>query len=194
MTTVLDALRQVPDPRSRRGRVYPLYGILAVLLLAAMHGETSLRGMWQWGKRRAKRLERYEPLGLWGSGYPGLSTVWTVLQRLDAEVLVAALRPLLPQGEHVMIDGKVLRGSKRAAGEKTLAVLTMAGQQLGAVYAQRRLEGEDELSAALAMLEEIPMEGKVVSADAGILKAAFAQKVVEKGGPISDSSRRISRA
>lgn len=194
MRTVLDALRQVPDPRSRRGRVYPLHGILAVLLLAAMHGETSLRGMWQWGKRRARRLVGYEPLGLWGSGYPGLSTVWTVLQRLDAEALVAALRPFLPQEEHVMIDGKVLRGSKRAAGEKALHVLTMAGQQLGVVCAQRRLEGEDELSAALAMLEEMPVEGKVVSVDAGILKAAFAQKVVEKGGAISDSSRRISRA
>ena len=187
MKTILDALRRVPDPRSRRGRVYPLHGILAVLLLAAMHGETSLRGMWQWGKQRAERLVRYEPLGLWGSGYPGLSTVWTVLQRLDAEALVAVLRPFLPEETHLIIDGKVLRGSKRAAGEKALQVLTVVGQQLGAVWAQRCLEGEDELTAALALLEEIPVAGKVVSVDAGILKAAFAQKVVEKGGAISGS-------
>ncbi|MEM4204537.1 MAG: hypothetical protein QXS54_10755 [Candidatus Methanomethylicaceae archaeon] len=57
-------------------------------------------------------------------------------------------------------DGKHLRGSKR----------------LG--------EG-DELAAALAILEEFPLEGKVISADAGILKAPFVQKVVEKKGGIS---------
>jgi len=53
------------------------------------------------------------------------------------------------------------------------------------VLAQRRMEGEDELAAALALLEEVPVAGKAVSVDAGILKAAFAQKVVEKGGPIT---------
>lgn len=107
-----------PIPVPGGGVCIPYNGILAVLLLAAMHGETSLRGMWPWGKRRAERLVRYEPLGLWGSGYPGLSTVWTVLQRLDAEALVAVLRPFLPEEAHLIIDGKVLRGSKRAAGEK----------------------------------------------------------------------------
>lgn len=139
--------------------MYPLYGILAVLLLAAMHGQTSLRGMWQWGEKRAERLVWYEPLGLWGSGYPRLSTVWTVLKRLDAATLVEVLRPFLPEDKRVMIDGKVLRGSKRAAGERALSVLTVVGQHLGAVLAQRPLEGEDELSAALALLEEVPVAG-----------------------------------
>ncbi len=54
MKTLLEVLQSIPDPRSRRGRIYPLYGLLAVLLLAAMHGERSLLGMWQWGKAREK--------------------------------------------------------------------------------------------------------------------------------------------
>ena len=45
MRTVLGLLRQIEDPRSRRGRIYPLWGVLAILMLAAMDGETSLRGM-----------------------------------------------------------------------------------------------------------------------------------------------------
>ncbi len=184
--SILEALRQVPDPRGRRGRVYPLHGMLAILLLAAMNGETTLRGMWQWGKLRAERLLRYEALGLWASGYPALSTVWTVLQRIDAEALVTALGALLPEKEHYMVDGKALRGSKRRAGAGALWVLTVAGQELGAVLAQRELEGKDELTVALALLEEMPLEGKVVSADAGLLKAPLVQKVVEKGGPISE--------
>ena len=50
--SLLERLRKVPDPCFRRGRVYPLYGLLAVLILAAMQGENSLLGMWQWAKER----------------------------------------------------------------------------------------------------------------------------------------------
>ena len=66
-----------------------------------------------------------------GGGYPGLSTVWTVLQRVDVEALGAVLRPFLPAEAHVLMDGKALRGSKLGAGEQALWVLTLAGQQLG---------------------------------------------------------------
>ena len=180
MPTVLEVLKGIEDPRSRRGRRYPLRGILAVLLLAAMHGETSLRGMWCWGKLRSDRL--LHKLG-W-KRYPTLGTMWYSLQRLETGELERGLRAWLPEEEVYVVDGKRLRGSKRA-NRGALAVLTLVGERLGQVLAQRQVEGGDELAAALALLEEVPLEGKVVSADAGILKAPFAQKVVEKGGATS---------
>ena len=61
-------LQSIPDPRSRRWRIHPLYGLLAVLLLAAMHGERSLSGMWQWGKAREQVLVNNEAPGLWARG------------------------------------------------------------------------------------------------------------------------------
>ncbi|MCD6290089.1 MAG: hypothetical protein J7M34_06255, partial [Anaerolineae bacterium] len=91
------------------------------------------------------------------------------------------------------MDGKTLRGSKWRGGEAALQVLTMAGQALRGIVGQRLVEGRDELEAALQLLEEVPLGGKVVSVDAGIMKAPFAQGVVEKGGPILGSSRTINR-
>ena len=44
--SLLDCLREVPEPRRREGRIYRLDGILGILILAAVEGETSLRGMW----------------------------------------------------------------------------------------------------------------------------------------------------
>jgi len=38
---VIQALKTIPDPRRRRGRHYPLFGLLAIVLRAAMHGERS---------------------------------------------------------------------------------------------------------------------------------------------------------
>ena len=52
----IQALTTIPDPRSRRGRHYPLFGLLAIVLLAAMHGERSLRGMWLWARARQDDL------------------------------------------------------------------------------------------------------------------------------------------
>lgn len=178
--SLLDALRQVKDPRSRQGKIYELWQILAILVLAAMQGETSLHGMWSWGKEHAALLQ--QRLDLWR--YPGLVGIWKVLKRLDGGALEEALRPWLAEEQAYAVDGKHLRGSKRGV-EAALHVVTLVGQRLGQVLAQREVKGGSELEAALALLEEMPLEGKVVSADAGILQAPFARKVVEKGGAIS---------
>jgi len=194
--SLLDLLRRIPDPRARRGRVYPLYGLLAVLILAAMHGENSLLGMWEWAKQREARLVNQISLGLWGRPHlPCLGTFWYALRRLAVGELERVLREWVAgwgEEQAYALDGKTLRGSKRQAGEGALQLLTIAGQLLRGVVGQYRVEGQDELEAALQMVEELPLAGKVVSADAGLLKASLVQKVVKKGGPILGSSKRTS--
>ena len=183
MKVLLDELRKVQDKRSRHGRYYPLYGLLGVLLLAAMHGENSLRGMYLWAKARADRLAEYEPLGLRGK-VPSLGTFWYALRKVESGELEAVLRGWVEEQEKVYaIDGKVLRGSKREK-KSALGVVAMVGHTLRQVVMQQEIEDGDELEAALKLLTEVPLEGKIVSADAGILKGPFAQAVVEKGGPI----------
>ncbi|MEJ5346702.1 MAG: transposase family protein [Chloroflexus sp.] len=177
MGSVLEALHQRKEPRSRQGRIYPLWKLVAIVLVAAMHGEPSLRGMWRWGRAHAAevvwRLRRWR--------YPGLSTRWSAVQRVASGERAAVLRPWLGEEWAYAVDGKRLRGRKRA-GERALAVLTMAGQELGKVVAQRRVDAENEVAAALALVAEVPLAGTVVSADAGILHAPVVQTVVNNGG------------
>ena len=183
--TVLQVLKTIPDPRKRQGRQYPLYGLLSILLLAALHGERSLRGMWLWAKERESDLLRYPQLGLRAvRRIPGLATFWYALSKMKGGELEAALSVVLPEEKDLVTDGKSLRGSKRVGEAEALKVISLAGTTLGQVWAQRQVEG-DELAAAIAVLEEFSLEGKVISADAGILKAPFVQKVVEKKGAIS---------
>lgn len=44
--SLMARLKQVPDPRRREGKRYPLPGLLEMLTLAAIHGKGGLRGMW----------------------------------------------------------------------------------------------------------------------------------------------------
>jgi hypothetical protein len=46
--SLLGRLQTLPDPRHRHGRRYPLAALLGLLVLGALHGETSLRGIWIW--------------------------------------------------------------------------------------------------------------------------------------------------
>ena len=46
--SLLAVLAAVADPRGRQGRRYPIQSLLAVLILAAINGQSSLRGMWLW--------------------------------------------------------------------------------------------------------------------------------------------------
>ena len=194
--SLLAMLRTMPDPRSRHGRIYPLYGLLAVLILAAMHGENSLLGMWQWAKAREEKLVNYFPLGLWARAHlPSLATFWHVLRKLDAGILeqvVGQWVQIWPGEQAYALGGKELRGSKRKTGTRALRALTLAGQALRGIVATRQVDKGNELAAALALLEEVPLEGKVVSANAGLLHATLAQKVVEKRGPTLGSSRTSS--
>ena len=184
---LLDRLGAVPDRRSRQGRMYPLKGLLAILLLASLQGESSLRGMWMWGKVRWQRLR-------WTLGFeanprpPTYGTVWYVLARLDREELEKQFREWAAEcagegTETVSLDGKTLRGSRRRGEEQSaLEVVTAVGQELRQVLGQEAVSGGDVVSAAVRLLRGIPMKGKLVTADAGLLCRPFVEAVLEEGG------------
>lgn len=180
--TLLEVLHQVPDPRLRQGRRYALPEMLACLLLAALNGETSLRGMWLWACQNAAWLC---PKLFWDTGtIPALNTFWRTLIWIDERKLLQAVNKWLGLwGERrIAIDGKTLRGSKRK-DTAALQVLTAAGQEMKVVLDQVRVEGEDEVAAALRLLELLPVAGKVVTLDAGLMDRPVVKRVVEKGGP-----------
>jgi len=199
ITTInlLAKLQEVPDVRRRQGRLYPLASVLGMLILAALNGESSLRGMLGWGERHWQELAR--PLGFkGGTSAPVYGTVWRILHLLPLAALESVLGAWLATGEvkdeaALALDGKQLRGSKRReSGLPALQVVTAAAQGLGVVLGQELAEHQDDVAALLALLERLPIQGKVVTLDAGLLTREVAQTILEKGGPIWGCSRGIT--
>lgn len=117
--SLLSLLKTISAHRSRRRREYPMHGMLAVLILAAAHGENSLRGMWQWARAREEKLLSFWPLGLWVNDHlPSLGTFWYLLTRLSADALQGVLRPWGGNEAERVLGGKVRRGSKRAKSRR----------------------------------------------------------------------------
>ena len=196
--SIMERLKEVHDPRRREGKRYNMRGLLGMLLLGAVHGEESLRGMWLWGCNAWERIA--EPLDMWGTaGPPSYGTVWGLLARIDATELGKALwaeeagqeagqeaSQKTGQVSRCRLDGKTLRGSKRRV-QTALEVVMLAGHDCRTVLGeQAEVEGDlDE--AAISLLKRMPLAGKLVSMDAGLLHRDSVKVIEKKGGPTSGS-------
>jgi DDE_Tnp_1-associated len=144
--SLLRALAEVPDPRSRHGRRHPLPAVLALATLAMLSGARSLYAIAQWGREQPEGVVR--TLGFTRQQTPGVATLHRVFKRLDVEVFEtvlahwaqAALGECGHDGEVIAIDGKALRGIH---GEQLPGVRLVAAYdvQTGLVLAQKGGEG-----------------------------------------------------
>ena len=182
--SLLGRLQSLDDPR-HDNRQYPLAGILGALILGLLNGQTSGSGAWDWARQHWHHIWR--PLGFHSPHCPVYSTVWNLLHALDAETLDQVIASWLeavlghPVGG-LSVDGKTLRGSRRGplAG---LKLVSLFQHELGVVLGQQQVpSGAGEQSIALALLQATPLQGRVVTLDAGLISAEATQVITTAGG------------
>ncbi len=128
--SLVEALREVPDPRKARGKRHPLGAILTQAVAAMLAGARSVDAIAQWGRLQEAAVVR--ALGYTRAKTPAGSTFHEVFKALDGEAFEAVLSRWAQQhlgpGEAIAIDGKALRGIH---GEE------LPGVRLVAAYAHR---------------------------------------------------------
>lgn len=100
------------------------------------------------------------------------------------QVLGVWARSDAPLG-HVAIDGKRLRGSAPAGhdGHDGVHLVAAFASRLQAVIGQLRVDpGSNEITAALALLQSLPLAGAVVTGDAAFCQRAICQSIRDRGG------------
>ena len=183
---LLDLLADLPDPRGRNGRQYPLAALLGLTLVAVLAGQTSLAAIAQFGRLRGHRLGH--ALGFKSGKMPCANTLAKLLRGLDADRLDALLGEWLAGRHaagwgHIALDGKRLRGT-RDGEVPGVHLLAAYAPQAAAVIAQMAVPATtNEHKAALRRLGALPpLRGAVVTADAMFTHADFCDQVREKGG------------
>lgn len=188
--SLMEAFASVPDPRSAHGRRHPLAAILTLSVCAMLCGARSLYAIAQWGRDHGAGMAAR--LGFTRNATPAVSTLHAVFSRLDNTAFEQALSDwLCHQGlrtdEALGIDGKTLRGIH---GEHLPGVHLVAAyaHQQGVVVGQEPSPGKGrERTAAWALMERLPLSGRVVTGDALYANRDFCEAVVAKGGPTSSS-------
>ena len=172
---LLAALEEIPDPRRRQGRRYPLAHLLLFSVLAVLAGATSYRGILTFISVHRERLN-----ATFGSRLrraPAVNTVRSLFQALDPAELEAAFRKHAralgatapASGPRVIaLDGKTLKRSFDHLNDKAAAhVLSAFVGETALILAHQEVRAApDEVPAVQALIGDLGVRGVLFTADA----------------------------
>ena len=187
-TSLFDCLHGLPDCRKPRGKMHPFRTILTIALGAILCGARHYTAIAQWGQslnqnqlrriraRCDRRTKRYLA--------PSEPTIRRVLQNADVEhidrVLGTWLLDHADTDDAIAIDGKTMRGAKRADGSKVHLLSAFLHNQAITV-AQREVDRKtNEITQVRPLLDQVDIQGKVVTADAMHTQRDTATYLVEE--------------
>jgi hypothetical protein len=208
--SLAEALAAVPEPRRPYGwrpghEPIPLFALLQLTVVALLCGARSQLAVAQWGRERLEDdPDLLAALGLPPGRSPCVATLHRVYRQVDVAAFEAALGDWLArigarppakttkraewEREAVAIDGKVLRGSQPKREDEPNSVpgtylVAAYAHAAGAVLGQVRAAGKGhELAAAKGLLKQVPIAGRVVTADALLTQRDVAEQIVTDRG------------
>jgi len=187
LETLSDAIRELTDPRKPRGIRHGYAAVMTIALGAVLCGARSYTAIAEWGQRLtqshlARIRARFNPrTGRYQA--PSESTIRRTLQSADVEEAERIFgRWLMAQSapdDPVSVDGKTVRGARRPDGSQ-LHLLSAFLQRSGVTVAQREVGAKtNEIPELKPMLQELDLEGRVVTADALHTQKDTARFIVE---------------
>lgn len=181
--TLWGALGAVPDRRGLQGQQYKLQSLLGISIGAMLAGANDLRAIFRWGRRL--KPEALHLLGIEDGKAPCHATYHYVFKSLDADALAATLGKFAlgnDHARHIAIDGKTLKGSRRLDA-KPLHVLSAFAAELGAVVGDLVVEpDQNEITAAMALLKELPLDGAIITGDAIFCQREICRHIRDANG------------
>ncbi|MFE2423336.1 ISAs1 family transposase [Streptomyces hokutonensis] len=175
-------LRRVPDPRSPRGRWYPLVGLLLICACAVVSGARTITEITEWGQRATTTV--LECLGtrrhLPGRRRaPSHATLTRLLAALDGYALETVIGAYLAAHDNpdagttgsapqpsIAVDGMALSGSAHRQ-QRHRHLLSAVTQAPTVALAQREVGAKtNETAAFRPLLEPLDLAGTVVTFDA----------------------------
>ncbi len=173
--------------------------VLNLVAVAVLSGLRSLQAIAQFGRSLSPALA--QQLGFTHAKTPCKSTLSVVLRAVDADGLEQELRAWAPQHDDgqgpLAVDGKTLRGSA-IGGAAAVHLLAVYAVNAGVTLAQTPVSDKtNEHKAALDLLRQVPLAGRVVTGDAMFTHRDFCTTVLEEGGhyvlPAKDNQPTLVR-
>jgi predicted transposase YbfD/YdcC len=181
----------MPDFRKPRGKRHPLTAIFALACCAMLCGARSYSAIAEWGRNYGARIA--QALGFTHTT-PCAATLHTIFRHVDRDAFEAHLGtwansvvgslPAAPETPEpaVALDGKTLRGSKKQGAPGT-HLLSALAHQVGVTLTQHAVDDKtNEITAVETVLEQLILEGRIVTMDALLTQRHVAQTIVDKGG------------
>lgn len=186
-TTIEQYFGDLPDPRRGPAILHRLIDILTIALLGVVCGADDYEAIAEFGERRADWLKTFLALP---NGIPSHDTFNRVFAMLKPEAFEArymkwiqAVAPM-KAGEHIALDGKVLRRSlDRYEGQEAIKMVSACAVERGLVLAQQAVPDDtNEIGMLPELLKLLVLKDCIVTVDAANCQVENAQIIVDQGG------------
>jgi hypothetical protein len=173
--SLIDALKQIKDPRAARGCRYPLWLLLVLVILGTLSGCQGYQALEDFCQRHYQAVG--ERLGVVMKRPPSDSTFRRLFHLLDFQQLSEWFWQWMEQteplsgGDWLSVDGKSIGSTVTNAHQghqNFVNVVSVYSQRRGIVVAQRAFENGkgSEIQAVESLLAELQMSGSIFTMDA----------------------------
>jgi predicted transposase YbfD/YdcC len=182
MTSLWAAFESIPDPRTKKGRRFELSSVLTLSLAAMLSGANDLLAIARWGRRLTPNS--LAMLGIERRKAPCHASYHYIFQAIAAADLERALRGQVAAGVqgHIAIDGKRLRGSQQQTSPGLHILQAFATDLQMTVGSLAVPPDSGEVTLALKLIRELPLEGAIVTGDAAFTFAPLCAAIRDRGG------------
>jgi predicted transposase YbfD/YdcC len=184
---LIEHFDSIEDTRITGLVTYPLKEILLCTLCAVICRSGDWEEVQAWSKYHIEWLQKFLPFS---SGIPKATTFARVFNSLNNEHLKFCLESWISglclelKGRQIAIDGKTIRGSKlNSDGSGAAHIVSAFVHEYGLVLSQQKVtEKSNEITAIPELLNNLAIEGSIISIDAmGTQKEIVSQIVNKKG-------------
>jgi predicted transposase YbfD/YdcC len=189
----------IKDPRKARGKRYSLVTLLVVIFLAKLCNQDTPVAIADWARNHAVELAALLQLKrTWMPHHNTIRRVFqTILDVAEFERLVREYHQQQPGGGNQWaIDGKTLRGTRLPDAAPAKHIVSVYDVHVQRVMAQAVVETkENEIVAAPQALQQVCVEGKIITGDAMHAQRAVSADIVAQKGDylwvVKDNQERL---
>jgi predicted transposase YbfD/YdcC len=181
---IMEYFSEIPDPRNKVNRIYPLHEIIVITILAVVSFAKGWEDIERYGEAKREWLSKYLTLEFGIPKHDVYRRVFNVLQpELIETCFMNWVRSIKENTcrEIIAIDGKTVKGSFNAESGKSLHIVSAWATTNRLVFGQVKTdEKSNEITAIPTLLDKIALEGSIVSIDAMGCQYKIANKIVKK--------------
>ena len=194
--SIIDHFRSLPDPRHTKNQRHLLVEVIVISVCGVIVGCEGPTAIERWAKAKQNWLKQVLKLP---NGIPSHDCIRRILLALKPEAFQKCFEEWVfsclmstsdsasdkdPPAGHIAIDGKTLRRSHdRASGLGPLHLVSAWAVDQGVSLGQAATEEKsNEITAIPELLDQINIQGAIVTVDAMGCQKDIAQKIVDGGG------------
>lgn len=183
--SVLNYFGNIPDPRQPGNITYKLEHIFFIILSAILAGANSINQIAIFAKAKARWVKKLIPIDT----IPSYGIFWWILVRIKPEflrLLLSEWLEALPEGLKdtiLSIDGKCLRGTQKSVVlNNHLDLVSLFAAEEGILLVQQPVaDKSNEITAIPKVLDQIDIQGAIITSDAMGCQKNIAKTICDKG-------------